>query len=247
MAALKAIDEQGMSINAAAHQFGVSRRTLQRLVAGDADEDTVVPKRGAPTFLPPQVEKMLAEHLKRAAENRVGVAPSRLPHYARVMARYLKINLGKWKGGITWRRDFKKRWGLSTRKTGQTTGARIRNFNHVTAASWFQTMGPTIAQFKGPEILNVDDTSFNPEESLGYVSALWVSHATLSVSAQPLLYLSQYIPLFLLLILSPDHRRKGWTPAKKGGCEDRAHCRHHDRACRGQDVPYSVDFFRYRE
>jgi hypothetical protein len=54
-----------------------------------------VPKRGAPTFLPYPVKKMLAEHLKRAEENHIGVNPSFLPHYARVMASFLIINLGK--------------------------------------------------------------------------------------------------------------------------------------------------------
>jgi transposase len=141
LAALQAISGQGMSINVAARRFGVSRTTLQRLVATDADEDTALPSRGAPTFLPFEVEKMLAEHLKRAVENRVGVAPSRLAHYARVMANYLKIPIGKWTGGSDWRRQFMRRWGLSTLKTGQTTGARYRNFNHLTVAGWFASMG----------------------------------------------------------------------------------------------------------
>jgi transposase len=170
LAALQAISGQGMSINVAARRFGVSRATLQRLVATGADEDTVLPSRGAPTFLPFEVEKMLAEHLKRAAENRVGVAPSRLAHYARVMANYLKISIGKWTGGPDWRRQFMRRWGLSTLKTGQTTGARIRNFNHLTVASWYASMEPIIAKFSPEEIINSDDTSFNPEEMGGYVS-----------------------------------------------------------------------------
>ena len=183
MAALKAIKEEGMSINIAARRFGVSRGTLQRLVAKDADEGTVMPKRGAPTFLPYEVEKLLAEHLKRAAENRVGVAPSRLAHYARVMAKYLKINLGKWAGGVDWRRQFMKRWDLSSRKVGQTTGARIRNFNHVTVASWYETMGPTLAMFSPEQTLNADDTSWNPEMMGGFVSALRLSHPALFTPA----------------------------------------------------------------
>lgn len=111
-------------------------------MACNADE---VPKRGAPTFLPYPVKKMLAEHLKRAEENHIGVDPSFLPHYARVMASFLIINLGKWVGGIDWRRNFKRRWDLSTRKMGQTKDVRIRNFNHITVASWYGAMGSTIA------------------------------------------------------------------------------------------------------
>ena len=161
-----------MSIHVAAHRFGVSRATLQRLVATDADEDTVMPSTGAPPFLPFGVEKMLAEHLKRAAKYRVGMSPSRLAHYARVMADYLKISIGKWTGGPDWRRQFIKRWGLSTLKTGQTTGARIRNVDFVTVASWYASMEPIMAKFTPKEILNADDTSFNLEEMGGYVSVL---------------------------------------------------------------------------
>lgn len=170
LAALDAVREQGMSINDAARMFGVSRATLQRLVHDDADESTVLPKVGSPTFLPHKVEKMLAERIIKAAEQRVGVAPARLEHYARVIAKYLKIPIGKWTGGRDWRRGFCKRWGISTLKSGQTTGARLRSFNFVTVESWIAANGPVIKLFEPEEMVNVDDTSFNPEEMLGRVS-----------------------------------------------------------------------------
>ena len=170
LGAVDAVREDGMSINDAARKFGVSRTTLQRLVNGDADESTIMPKVGSPTFLPHKVEEMLAERIIKAAEQRVGVAPSRLEHYARVIAEYLKIPIRNWTGGRGWRRGFCQRWNISTRKAGQTTGARLRSFNFVTVESWIATNGPVIKQFKPEAIANVDDTSFNTEEMTGHVS-----------------------------------------------------------------------------
>ena len=159
-----------MSINDAARKFGVSRATLQRLVHGGADESTILPKVGSPTFLPHKVEEMLAERIIKAAEQRVGVAPARLEHYARVIAEYLKILIRNWTGGRDWRRGFYQRWNISTHKAGQTTGARLRSFNYVTVKSWIATNGPFIKQSQPEAITSVDDTSFNPEELLVHVS-----------------------------------------------------------------------------
>jgi len=170
LGAVDAVREDGMSINDAARKFGVSRTTLQRLLNGDADESTIMPKVGSPTFLPHKVEEMLAERIIKAAEQRVGVAPARLEHYARVIAEYLKIPIRNWTGGRDWRRGFCQRWNISTRKAGQTTGARLRSFNFVTVESWIASNGPVIKQFKPEAIANVDDTSFNTEEMMGHVS-----------------------------------------------------------------------------
>jgi transposase len=171
-AALKAVVKQGWPVNAAARRWGVSKTTLHRLGLNGADSATVMPKMGAPTFLAEHVEIMLAERLRRAAEQHVGVAPARIAHYARVIAAYAKIPLGKWTGGRDWRRQFMLRHNLSVHKSGQTTGARTRNFNHKTAAQWYASNGPIIELFSGEEKANVDDTGLNPEEMLGWVRAV---------------------------------------------------------------------------
>lgn len=115
-AALDAVTNCGMSIREAATKFGLNRGVVQRLVSGLTTPGSAV---GRPTFLPRELEDILAQKLLLAAERACSVPRSLLPFVARDIAKTLNLDVGSWAAGDKWLRGFLRRHpALSVRKDG---------------------------------------------------------------------------------------------------------------------------------
>ena len=172
-AAIDAIKKKNWSLRKAAKQFGIPKTTLRDCLAASDAGRPLLPSRGAPTALPPVVEKELAARLRDCATWGVGVHPSKVPYYAQMIAEALKVpGLDKWRAGPDWLRDFKRRHNLSTLKTKHTTAARMVTFNRKAHEIWCGTLGPVQALFTDRETFNVDDKGWNPEEQTPFVRCL---------------------------------------------------------------------------
>ena len=88
-AAIDAIKKKNWSVRKAAKQFGIPKTTLQDCLAAFDAGRPLLPSRGAPTALPPVVEKELAARLRDCATWGVGVHPSKVPYYAQMIAEAL--------------------------------------------------------------------------------------------------------------------------------------------------------------
>ena len=102
-AALEAVTKGGLSIREAAKKFGINRGVVQRLASGLTTPDSVV---GRPTFLPKEVEDILAQKLLLAAERAFSVPLNLLPFIAKDIAKTLKLNVDSWTAGDKWLNGF---------------------------------------------------------------------------------------------------------------------------------------------
>ena len=161
-AALEAVTKGGLSIREAAKKFGINRGVVQRLASGLTTPDSVV---GRPTFLPKEVEDILAQKLLLAAERAFSVPLNLLPFIAKDIAKTLKLNVDSWTAGDKWLNGFLRRHPtLSVRKAGRINRARSLGFNSITHAEWYAMLEKIEKLFKPSEKFNVDDTGLDLEK-----------------------------------------------------------------------------------
>ncbi|XP_026019298.1 uncharacterized protein LOC113019676 [Astatotilapia calliptera] len=159
----------GKSIRSVAKERQIDRSTLRRYIKKrDTQEVKSVGYSGtasAKRVFSEEVEKELAEHIKKLAEQFHGISPKKCRELALELAGRNNIPTpSNWteKGlaGKEWFKNFLARHHLSCRMPEATSLGRATAFNKTTVGEFFDNLAKVIDRYKFPPnmIFNVDET-----------------------------------------------------------------------------------------
>ena len=164
--AIKAINEQGMSIKKAAFLYGINRTTLMNHV-----KQSHAGKVGRPTVLTPNEEALIVHALKKLGDWGFGIdrqaVQSIVIDYLNSCGRQNPFKCGK--PGIDWMYAFESRWKTElSRRVGQPLPAnRAYACNSAVVDDFFQKLEAAVERLdlksKPQNIFNVDESGFQTD------------------------------------------------------------------------------------
>lgn len=151
-----------MSIRKAAATFGVPKSSVHDRISGRVD---ISARPGKQTVFPPEIERLLADRMKEAAEMGFGINRQQLKAKAARLSDKLKLKT-PFKNGIPgddWVNGFLKRNNLSLRSQVALSNVRSRMLNKTVTKKYFEELSATLNELKLTEcpdrIWNMDETS----------------------------------------------------------------------------------------
>lgn len=159
-AALKAIEENGFSVNAAAETFGIKRETLRHRLKGKHSK-----KIGGQLSIKPEIEQQLSTYLKKCAEWGFPLDTLMIRQVVKGFLDTLGIIVPKFKvniPGVDWVNSFLKRNDLVNKRIKNISNARAE-VTKEQLDCYFENLKETISGVPPENILNYDETCMHDD------------------------------------------------------------------------------------
>ncbi|XP_045210605.2 jerky protein homolog-like [Mercenaria mercenaria] len=142
--AVKAVQDNSMSIRKASTMYGVSKSTIGDRISGK--HELHVPN-GRPPHIPRDVERKIVDAVKMAARRGIGLTRKQVLARTNVLCRRMKIGSGytNFTAGKDWWEGVKRRHpDVVIRKPEKLTSTRARMMNREVINSYFNDLGTIV-------------------------------------------------------------------------------------------------------